>query len=52
MKTVVVTGAAQGVGFAVASLLAGRALRVVLVDLQPVDAQVAHLSPKVVGTAC
>ncbi len=43
MKTVVVTGAAQGVGFAVASLLAGRALRVVLVDLQPVDAQVAHL---------
>lgn len=43
MKTVVVTGAAQGVGLAVALLLARRAVRVVLVDLQPLDAQVAQL---------
>jgi NAD(P)-dependent dehydrogenase (short-subunit alcohol dehydrogenase family) len=43
LKTVVVTGAAQGVGLAVAALLARRTFRVVLVDLQPVDAQIAHL---------
>jgi NAD(P)-dependent dehydrogenase (short-subunit alcohol dehydrogenase family) len=43
LKTVVVTGAAQGVGLAVALLLARRAFRVVLVDLQPLDAQVAQL---------
>lgn len=43
MKTVVVTGAAQGVGFAVAALLAQRETRVVLVDLQPLDTQIERL---------
>ena len=43
MKTVVVTGAAQGVGLAVASLLAGREYRVVLVDLQPIEVHVERL---------
>ncbi len=43
MKTVIVTGAAQGVGFASVSLLARRGYRVVLVDIQSVDVQVAHL---------
>jgi NAD(P)-dependent dehydrogenase (short-subunit alcohol dehydrogenase family) len=43
LKTVIVTGAAQGVGLATVSLLARRGYRVVLVDIQPLDAQVAHL---------
>jgi NAD(P)-dependent dehydrogenase (short-subunit alcohol dehydrogenase family) len=43
MKTVIVTGAAQGVGLAVASLLARQAYRVVMLDLQPLDAQVERL---------
>jgi NAD(P)-dependent dehydrogenase (short-subunit alcohol dehydrogenase family) len=43
MKTVLVTGAAQGVGFALASLLARRDYRVVLLDVQSVDAQVERL---------
>ena len=43
MKTVVVTGAAQGVGLATATLLAESNFRVVLLDLQPVDAQVGRL---------
>lgn len=38
-----VTGAAQGVGLATASLLAQREYRVMLLDIQPVDAQVAKL---------
>lgn len=42
MKTIVVTGAAQGVGFATAALLAQTA-RVILLDLQPLEAQVARL---------
>jgi NAD(P)-dependent dehydrogenase (short-subunit alcohol dehydrogenase family) len=40
---VIVTGAAQGVGLAVASLLARQACRVVMLDLQPLDAQVERL---------
>ena len=43
MKTIVVTGAAQGVGLATASLLARRDYRVVLLDLQSVDEPVARL---------
>ena len=39
----IVTGAAQGVGLAVASLLARQACRVVMLDLQPLDAQVERL---------
>jgi NAD(P)-dependent dehydrogenase (short-subunit alcohol dehydrogenase family) len=44
MKTAVVTGAAQGVGRVTAELLARRGYRVVLTDLQPLDAQVARLT--------
>ncbi len=43
MKTIVVTGAAQGVGLATAALLAGRNYRVILLDVQPLDAQVGRL---------
>ena len=43
MKTIVVTGAAQGVGWATASLLAQRGDRVILLDLKPVDEQVDRL---------
>jgi NAD(P)-dependent dehydrogenase (short-subunit alcohol dehydrogenase family) len=43
LKTIVVTGAAQGVGLATAALLARRDYRVVLLDIQPVDAQVDRL---------
>jgi NAD(P)-dependent dehydrogenase (short-subunit alcohol dehydrogenase family) len=42
LNTVVVTGSAQGVGLATASLLA-RSSRVILLDIQPVDVQVARL---------
>lgn len=43
MKTAVVTGAAQGVGLVTASLLVRLGYRVVLTDLQALDAQVAKL---------
>jgi NAD(P)-dependent dehydrogenase (short-subunit alcohol dehydrogenase family) len=43
VKTIIVTGAAQGVGLTTASLLAQRGHRVVLVDLQPVDELVTRL---------
>src|ERR1700730_6553630 len=43
MKTIVVTGAAQGVGLATATLLAQRDYRVILLDLQPVEAHVDDL---------
>jgi NAD(P)-dependent dehydrogenase (short-subunit alcohol dehydrogenase family) len=43
LKTIVVTGAAQGVGLATATLLAQRNCRVILLDLKPVDGYVDHL---------
>ena len=44
MKTVLVTGAAQGLGLTTATLLAQRAYRVILVDIQSVEDQVARLA--------
>jgi NAD(P)-dependent dehydrogenase (short-subunit alcohol dehydrogenase family) len=43
MKTIVVTGAAQGLGLETASLLAQRDCRVILLDLKPVDDHVDRL---------
>src|SRR5580704_18562784 len=43
MKTAVVTGAAQGVGFATASHLGHLGYRVVLTDVQALDSQLARL---------
>ena len=42
-KTILVTGAAQGVGLATASLLARRGYRVVLVDIQSLERQATEL---------
>src|SRR5258708_23137542 len=42
MKTVLVTGAAQGLGLTAASLLS-QEYRVILVDIQPVEEQAARL---------
>ena len=44
MKIAVVTGAAQGVGLATATLLAKDGYQVVLTDVQPLEATVARLS--------
>ncbi len=43
VKTIIVTGAAQGVGLAAAALLAQREYRVILLDIQPLEEQVARL---------
>jgi NAD(P)-dependent dehydrogenase (short-subunit alcohol dehydrogenase family) len=43
VKTILITGAAQGVGLATASLLAQRAYRVILVDIQSLERQTAEL---------
>lgn len=43
MKTVLVTGSAQGVGLATASLLAQRQYRVILVDIQSIEERVERL---------
>jgi NAD(P)-dependent dehydrogenase (short-subunit alcohol dehydrogenase family) len=43
LKTVVVTGSAQGVGLATASLLARSEYRVILLDIQPVDEHVDRM---------
>lgn len=42
-QTVLVTGAAQGLGLSVATLLSQRAYRVILIDIQSVEAQVVQL---------
>jgi NAD(P)-dependent dehydrogenase (short-subunit alcohol dehydrogenase family) len=44
MKTALITGAAQGLGLSTATLLGSRGYRAILVDLQPLDAQVAALN--------
>jgi NAD(P)-dependent dehydrogenase (short-subunit alcohol dehydrogenase family) len=43
MKTLLITGAAQGLGLTTAALLSQREYRVILVDIQSVDAQVLTL---------
>lgn len=43
MKSIVVTGAAQGVGLSTATLLARSGYRVILLDIQPLEAQVESL---------
>jgi NAD(P)-dependent dehydrogenase (short-subunit alcohol dehydrogenase family) len=43
MKTVLVTGAAQGLGLTAATLLSQREYRVILTDIQSVEAQVLRL---------
>lgn len=43
LKTALITGAAQGLGLTTAQLLAQHGWRMVLIDLQPLDAQVARL---------
>jgi NAD(P)-dependent dehydrogenase (short-subunit alcohol dehydrogenase family) len=43
MKTVLITGAAQGLGLTAATLLAQRECRVILVDIQSVEGQVQRL---------
>lgn len=43
MKTALVTGAAQGVGYATAALLARLEYRLILLDLKPLDARVRQL---------
>jgi NAD(P)-dependent dehydrogenase (short-subunit alcohol dehydrogenase family) len=42
-KTVLITGAAQGLGLTAATLLSQREYRVILVDIQPVEKQVLRL---------
>ena len=44
MKIAVVTGAAQGLGLATATLLAGSGYTVVLTDVQPLETALARLA--------
>lgn len=48
-KTAVVTGAAQGLGLVTAQRLAGAGHRVVLLDIQPLDAAVAMIGSDAIG---
>jgi NAD(P)-dependent dehydrogenase (short-subunit alcohol dehydrogenase family) len=43
MKTVLITGAAQGLGLTAATLLSQRGYRVILTDIQPLERQVLQL---------
>jgi NAD(P)-dependent dehydrogenase (short-subunit alcohol dehydrogenase family) len=43
MKTAVVTGAAQGLGFETAAMLARQGLGIILTDIQPLDGPLAQL---------
>jgi NAD(P)-dependent dehydrogenase (short-subunit alcohol dehydrogenase family) len=44
MKTALITGAAQGLGLTTATLLSSRGYLTILVDMQPLDSQVAGLA--------
>jgi NAD(P)-dependent dehydrogenase (short-subunit alcohol dehydrogenase family) len=44
MRVVLVTGAAQGVGYSTAKMFAAMGYHVVLTDVQPLDAQIETLS--------
>lgn len=46
MRVALITGAAQGVGFATAKMFADTGYHVVMTDVQPLDAQIAMLAER------